>query len=365
MLTTTGLLMMPDHNIEFIEQLFNAISNDPTMPADLKVSLLRLQLPMHKISQSDDHFIINDKHPARRTLLILKRLSHHARSDTRLVSKIDHIIDQLTKSSISANAFTSTNQRLEQLIEQTESRDTETVAKPQKSSADLKTYLNDKIRLCIHGQQIPESAKLLTLKLWPSALFHVLKSHGDKTRHWNNAMEMFCELVDSLQPLQNIEDYRKLKDNYMRIARTHNNMMLLYHNESTVESAIKSLITHYNTVLGKSNYGQALNNMSRISVLDKISSLPDNIKPGVWCEIFIDDATPKRRLRLSYISIESGTLIFVNRNGIKKLEKDALEFSTELKKGLSRVYRHDELFNATSTATSKEQSNGKRYKKIS
>ncbi len=346
---------MTDRNLEFIEQLFNAISNDPTMPADLKVSLLRLQLPIHQISETDEHFTSHDKHPARRTLLIAKRLSNYAKQDASLIPRIDHIIQQLTSSSATSRHFLTANQCLEQLIQQLETGSFSATTTQQKPEQDLKSYLNHKIRLCLQGQQVPNGTKLLALKLWPSALYYLLKTHGEKNRHWENAITMFCELLESLQPIDNIESYRWLKDNYMRIARVNNNMMLLYHNEEHVESAVKSLITYYNQALGNSNYGQALDNINRISVLDKLSSLPEQIKPGVWCEIYIDDVTPCRRLRLSYIDIEAGMLIFVNRKGVKKLEKDALDFSTELKRGLSKVYDHDEIFRSKPADNQKQR----------
>ena len=86
------------------------------------------------------------------------------------------------------------------------------------------------------------------------------------------------------------------------------------------------------------------------------TSLPKEVKHGVWCEIYIDDVTPKRRLRLSLINSQTGVLIFVNRNGIKKLEKDASEFANEIEKGLSMIYTHDALFTKPTTK--------KQYKKI-
>ncbi len=344
------LFIMADRQTSFIEQLFNTISNDPTMPAELKLSLMRLQLPIHTLSLNDPHFLSNDKHPARKTLLIAKRLSNYAKKDTNLIKKIDIIISELYSSSSTATQFASANNQFERLIQQLQINNSNAPAQEQApiDKVDLKTYLNKKIKLCLQGNQIPNECKVLILKLWPAALFHLIKTHGEKTRHWNNALDMFMELIDSLQPLSSIEEYRSLKDSYMKIARSNNNMLLLYHDEKNVEASIKSLIAHYNHILGNSNYGQAAHNMRQISVLDKISSLPSNIKPGVWCEIFIDDAIPKRRLRLSLINIETGMLLFVNRNGVKKLEKDALEFSEELRKGLSRIYTHAELFSSQS-----------------
>jgi len=210
-------------------------------------------------------------------------------------------------------------------------------------SNHLKQKLSAKIKLCLQEKNIPKSCQSIVLKLWPSTLLHILKNHGSNTPQWNNAIRMYIDLIDSIQPIENIEQFRQLKDNFMSIARSNNNMLLLYHSEASVEPALKSLISHYNQQLGTAKHSDFSKNTNS-SALDKLAKLPSNIKPGIWCEIYIDDKTPPRRLRLSVINMNNGALIFVNRNGIKKLEKDALVFATELKNGQSKIYKHDALF---------------------
>ena len=214
-------------------------------------------------------------------------------------------------------------------------------------SSNLREKLSSKVKLCLKGKIIPKSCQAIILKLWPSALLHIIKTHGSQTPQWNNAIRMYIDLIDSIQPIENVEQFRQLKDNFMSIARSNNNTLLLYHNEANVEPALKALISYYNQQLDaakNSNFSSA----EQSNVLDKLAKLPANIKPGIWCEIYIDKDTPTRRLRLSVININTGSLVFVNRNGIKKLEKDAFIFADELKSGLSKVYNHDSLFNRPS-----------------
>lgn len=347
---------MNDKQSEYIEQLFDTLRNDPTIPAELKISLLRLQLPVHKISQSDPAFISNDKHPARSTIFIIKRLSHHAISDPSLITKIDLLLSELVKSNLSINNFSAINQRLELLTQNIEPDKHENNISNKQNDNDLKVLLNNKLKLCIQDRKIPAPCKTLILKLWPNSLFYLLKTHGEHSPQWSNAIDMYLELLESIQPLQTIEQFRHLKDTFLSVARTNNNMLMLYHQESKIQPEIKTLISYYNELLGKNN---EIQNLEKMSALDKISCLPSNIKPGIWCEIYIDDITPARRLRLSLINLNNGKLIFVNRKGIKKIEKDAQDFSQELKRGLSRVYSHDALFTKATHAAKT------RYKKIS
>jgi len=214
-------------------------------------------------------------------------------------------------------------------------------------SSHLREILSNKIKLCLKDKNIPKSCQAIVLKLWPSVLLHIIKVHGSHTPQWNNAIRMYIDLIDSIQPIENIEQFHQLKDNFLSIARSNNNSLLLYHTEVKVEPALKALIAYYNQQLSaakNSNFSSAEKN----NILDKLAKLPANIKPGIWCEIYINEDTPARRLRLSVININTGSLVFVNRNGIKKLEKDAFIFADELKSGLSKVYKHDSLFSRPS-----------------
>ena len=336
----------------FIQQLFGAIEKDESITDTLKATLFQLKPVMHSLCQAEPYVITNDKHPARQTVFIAHKLSRLATSNPAFINHFLQIIGDLSTQKASTMNFAGANRKLQDLLDNppkpTSSHNTEATAQQKRklTTEEIRAQLNKKIKLCLQGHLIPNQCKFLVLKLWPSALLHIFRKHGDKTNQWNNAIDMYCELLESLQPLNSIDQYRRLKDSYLRIARSNNNMLLLYHEEKNVEPGIKTLISHYNKALGSSNYGQAAENMKKISVLDRISSLPDNVKPGTWCEIFIDEVTPKRRLKLSLINIETGKLIFVNHKGVKKLEKDALEFSEELRRGLSKVYTHSDIFSS-------------------
>jgi len=345
---------MTDKKSEFIEQLFNAISIDPALPAELKITLLRLQLPVNKLCQSDPYFITNSKHPARQTLLLVKKISILSKNDNSIIKKINFILSELFTSSPGANRFAQINLQLDKMIILLSKNQRTNASTNSNIKNTLKSLLSEKIKNCIEGHQIPAPCQNIVLKLWPNALFYVLKTHGDKSSQWNNAISMYSDLLDSIQLIKSAVQHNRLKDSFMNIVRSNNNMLSLYHQERVVEPAIKSLITHFNHLLKTSSFADKANRNNSENTLFDISPA---IKPGVWCEIYIDDITPSRRLKLSLINIETGMLIFVNRKGIKKLEKDAREFSEELDSGLSKIYKHDALFTKPSAKT--------QYQKIS
>jgi len=341
---------MTDKKSEFIEQIFNTISNDPTLPAELKIPLLRLQLPVHNLCQSDPYFITNSKHPARQTLLKVKQLSVLCKNDSSQIKKIDFILSDLFISSPGASKFSQINLQLDKLFISLSNRSDGTASTTKNHKNHLKTLLSEKIKHCIQGHEIPAPCQNIVLKLWPNALFYLLKTHGEESSQWNNAIIMYGNLLDSIQTISSVAQHRHLKDSFMNIVRSNNNMLLLYHQDSVVEPAIKSLITHYNKLLKSSDICEQNTNQSQSTAIKPLDISPA-IKPGIWCEIYIDDITPSRRLKLSLINMETGMLIFVNRKGIKKLEKNAKEFSDEIDRGLSRIYKHDALFTKPSSKT--------------
>ena len=79
--------------------------------------------------------------------------------------------------------------------------------------------------------------------------------------------------------------------------------------------------------------------------LDKIKQLPSDVKPGVWYEIFNGEDHAVRRLKMSVILTEAAKVIFVDRKGVKVIEKDAAEFAEELKNNKSRMIADHSTFN--------------------
>lgn len=338
------LIAMSDNPAEYIARLFNTISSDPYLQAELKISLLQLQLPIHKLSQNDPSFISNSKHPARRTLFITKKLSKNIKNNHGAI-KIDRILSKLYNSQPNANDFLSVNQQLERFMASLQNNS----PKLPNKKHQIKSIVNSNIKQCINGLHIPARCQDLVLKLWPTALFFILKNHGGQSPQWHNAINTYSELLNSIQAIENATQYCNLKDCYMDIVRRNNHILKLYNPEDIIEAAMKLLLTHFNQALSNSNFITNNKNINTSSTQYKISSLPTFVKPGTWCEIFIDENTPTRRLRLSLINSHTGMLIFVNRKGIKMLEKDAAVFAEELTNGLSKVYKHDTLFTKPTT----------------
>ena len=77
---------------------------------------------------------------------------------------------------------------------------------------------------------------------------------------------------------------------------------------------------------------------------EKLSQLPTMVHPGVWFEIYNGEDKAVRRLKLSVILTEVAKLVFVDRKGLKVIEKDAADFAAELDKNKSRFIADHSTF---------------------
>ena len=77
---------------------------------------------------------------------------------------------------------------------------------------------------------------------------------------------------------------------------------------------------------------------------EKINQLPSMVHPGVWFEIYNGEDKAVRRLKLSVILTGIAKLVFVDRKGIKVIEKDAADFATELTSEKSRFIADHSTF---------------------
>ena len=77
---------------------------------------------------------------------------------------------------------------------------------------------------------------------------------------------------------------------------------------------------------------------------EKLAQLTSSTKPGAWYEIYNGEDKAVRRLKLSVILTDAAKLIFVNRKGVKVIEKDADDFAKELEENRSRLIADHSTF---------------------
>lgn len=254
---------MTTQPVNLIEQLFAPISLNQQMPSDLKLLLMRLLPAFQKLSMRDSYLGINKQHPARMTLKIASQFAQPVQRTPGLIIHCEEIIDALLASRLCSTDFSAANHKLRSLLQ----KHTQPLSQTADSNAwmlDTQQAVDSKLEFYLQGRKIPDSCHQLVFQLWPQALCHLFTAYGEFSPEWYEAIEIYCELIDSLQPIENMDQYRQLRNHYMSTVKHNNNFLLLYHQEQQVEETIKSLIQHYNQVLRQSSYGEATQNMKTI-----------------------------------------------------------------------------------------------------
>jgi hypothetical protein len=70
---------------------------------------------------------------------------------------------------------------------------------------------------------------------------------------------------------------------------------------------------------------------------EDLALLPHEVKLGTWFEVYNGENRTRRRLKLSIILYDNGSLIFVDRRGNKAMEIHASVFLHELNNNQSRI----------------------------
>ena len=371
---TKSVNQIDSRTIDFVEMIFGAFLRDTNISDTIKSLLLKMQIPVIKIALLDMKFFHNDKHPARHVLDSIAHLGIGIEdSSNTLYKTMEMILDQLINTfDQNIVSFTTALKALERLgsnekLSQ-EKNEQETRQKILKEHA--RQIILAELHFHLKGKTLPKSSQQLVLRNWSTVMFHRYARHGKQSDEWNESINILKLLLKTLQAPKSRGEYLSLKDNHMALVHTIDDMLNeTKQNKELIHNAIHSLKLTYQNILETSEFKSIAysDGVNKSKPLDteyqtdentgpspiekalaeaqkKINQLPEAVKPGVWFEIFVSDDKPVRRLKLSVIVQEDAKLVFVDRVGVKVMEKDAVDFATELDIGQSHILADHSIF---------------------
>lgn len=389
---TKQVNQVDEKTIDFIEMLFEAIVDDSSISEAVTNLLLRLQIPVIKIAMLDDDFFINGDHPCRTTLNLVAHLGRgiHTREDELFIALDDVIENLLNDFDIDIISFEKAALHLENIEQAELSKSADTEKQTQKTI--LQAHARDVV-LCelqhhLKNQQLPKQAQKLILKNWSTLMFHRYIKFGKNSDDWLEAVKTITQLIALLQPVESSQAYHKLAtDKDQVLDDIHNSLLETRQNPVEVETHINSVFLILEDMLTSSNFNPEnsvndqtyftsvgnddtqvfsedgftdlmpepeieLENSAPTDPLQeqtelarlKIARLPYDVRPGVWFEVYNGDNKAPRRTKLSVIIMEEARLIFVDRVGIKVLEKDAEDFTREIEENKSLIISDHSAF---------------------
>jgi hypothetical protein len=365
---TKSVNQIDGRTVDFVEMIFGAFLRDTNITPAIKSLLLRLQIPIVKIALLDIKFFYNPKHPARHVLDTVAHIGIGIDDKTNAVYQtMELIIEQLLrgfdKNVASFNTALASLNRLSD-IENKKQQQNEIQTRQQIVQEHARQMVLTELQFHMMGKVVPKHVQPLILKHWSTLMFHCGVRHGKDSEQWKGAVRMLKRIINSLQPITDKDSWLSLKSNYKNlVAGIKKALDETKQSPEHIYGALQLLTRTYEKTLSESSYqvnekeekaavsanafadAEPYVDVKLEAAKQKIARLPKSLKPGVWCEIYDGEDRPIRRFKLSVISVENARLVFVDRMGIKGIEKDVDMFMVELQLGKSRVIADHSIFN--------------------
>jgi hypothetical protein len=379
---TRQVNQVDEKTIDFIEMLFEVVVEDNSVSELITNLLLRLQIPVIKVAMLDPQLFASSDHPARRVLNLIGQVGRGIsdRSDESYI-QLENIIDQLLEEfDVDIIAFQTAANQLNELIEHEQkiTEENEQLTQKQVLQEHARQVVLAELQHIVSSKILPKPIYPLVLKHWSTLMFRCYIRYGKTGNEWSRVVSLLKQLLNSLQPIADHSGWRQLdQSRFSFISRIKETLYDSHQDKVKINEALDALSSTYQQLLDDSPYRSHVGpDAGTASLLDdtgafdampdiaadtsqsstpeqrqqqeqarnKISLLPSDVRPGVWFIIYDGPDRPKRRLKLSVILMEEARLVFVDRMGIKVLEKDAALFAEDLSEGRSSTIADHSLF---------------------
>lgn len=367
--------VLDERNIDFVGMLFKTITGDNSISDVVTDLITMLHVPVIKVALNDEKLYQNQSHPTRKVLNLIPRAGKGVtNTEDKLYDKIEHVVkDILAEHDVDVDSFYKAVDALHKIIhiEEKTSANNEKEEKRSIIKAHARTVVVAELRKYSIGRHIPKEVQPLILKHMSTLMLNRYIKHGNESELWTQS-SMLCKLIfDMLQPIKHKFQLEQLNNQYIALIEVVNDelyqtqqdkmsidiQLLLLKNifEKMIDENTHLLIDEKNITQVEIDYvaqkemAEYDAQLARIrqeeeSVIDKVARLPTYVKPGTWFEIYNGENNSVRRLKMSVILIETGNIVFVDRKGIKGIEKDAGEFADELSNNKSRIIADHSTF---------------------
>ncbi|MDP9654266.1 UNVERIFIED_ORG: hypothetical protein J2W87_002185 [Pseudomonas putida] len=360
--------------INLVAMLFECMLDDRNLPDPLKALIGRLQIPLVKVALLDKSFFSRSSHPARRLLNEIANAAmgwdacdDHQRDS--LYVRIDQVVQRLLNdfiddpsifSELLADflAFTQDERRRSELLEQRIRDAEEGRARTGLARQRVEQVLNQ----ALFGKYLPQGVLGFVQEAWSKVLLLTYLKHGDRSAEWHADVRTLEQLVwsvqhhhesDATRMLALVPDLLKsLRDGLNSSAfdpfaasEFFSELESLHVQAAGGSPASASLMIEVLTpvVLHLADENQVLSEPIRLLADDAGLRQVDKMLPGCWVE-FQEDPENSLRCKLVAIIAASGQYIFVNRTGMKVLERSRPDLALELRNGTARVLDDTLLF---------------------
>jgi hypothetical protein len=364
--------------INLIAMLFEYIRDDRNLPKSLKALVGQLQIPMVKIAVLDKNFFSRGNHPARRLLneIASAALGWSDGDDVQrdsLYLRIEQVVKRLLNDFIDDPtifselltdflAFTSDERRRSELLEQ-RTRDAE---EGRAKAALARRHVEQALNQALLGKSLPRSVVMFVQDAWSKVLLLTSLKHGDQSMQWRAAVQSMEQLIWSVQRHDEPDAHSRLlalvpsllkalreglsgsafdpfatSEFFSELEGLH--VQLFEPVPSAPTDAPERVLLLETIVLPSADEGVTKAAPVPLPVDDIGLHLVDQLRLGNWVE-FQEDQDNTLRCKLAAIIDATDHYIFVNRTGMKVLERSRTSLAMEFHHGAVRTLDDTLLF---------------------
>lgn len=369
--------LLDERSIDFVGMMFGAISDDATVSQLMTNLIYQLQIPVMKVAMSDKTLFEEDEHPARVTVDLLTAAGKGINNEEdHLYNDLESIVDDiLDEFDIDIRAFEKAASELQEIIQKEQALTEETERKQQKIvlQEHARQIVLSQLKMISCNKKIPNKIRPLVLRHWSTLMLNRYIRHGRESEQWVQSVLLLKLLLKCIQPIQYKSQLNLVLNNHTALLEAVNDELYeTQQNKDDISSQISTLKSYFLQIIEEYNLTIVNENNEEITkesllapaefeeadteeelqhikqqietAKQKIAKLSSSTKPGVWYEIYNGKDKAIRRLKLSVILTDAAQLIFVDRKGMKIIEKDAAVFAQELEEDRSRLLADHSTF---------------------
>lgn len=368
--------LLDERSIDFVGMMFGAIANDDTVSEIMTSLIYQLQIPVMKVAMLDKQLFDEEQHPARATVDLLTEAGKgiDQKEDNIYGELVDVVNSILDKFEIDIQTFEKAVDDLEAIIEKEETLSNEAERQQQKEilQKHARNIIISQLKMVSCDKKIPDNVRPLVLKHWSTLMLNRYIRHGRNSEQWVQSVLLLKLLLRCMQPIRFQSQYKMIEANHSALLEAVNDeLYATQQDKDEIAAQITQLKTHFLQLINEYNHkvvdeGNESETITEEELIDdfndgtveelekikqqtetvkrKIAQLDSSARPGVWYEVYNGEDKPIRRLKLSVILTDAAQVIFVNRKGIKVIEKDVEDFAKELEENRSRLIADHSTF---------------------
>ena len=366
---------MDEDLINLVSMLFEFILDDYNLSAPVQVLISRLQIPILKVVIKDKTFFSKATHPARRLLNSLARAgigwsdSNEKARDTlydqihsivaRILNDFDGDISLFETLGEEFEQFLARETRKSSLVEQRTRESERGRIKSQKAQETVDQLLQSKLA----RYKLQEPVRNILLNGWSRVMF-LAYLRDDIEHRWVQTVRVVDDLIWCLHPHQEDEE----RDQWVRVVpgllkSLRSGLEEVSYNSSKLDEMMVNLKHELTEAFRANALMEAMGDspepeqeealtapqtaierqqeLENAAIADYVAQI-DQIEIGNWVEFSLVNGA-SFRCKLSAIIEEAECFVFVNRMGLKVIEKTRSELAHELRRGRLTVLEQGAL----------------------